>query len=101
MESLEQDYLSHACLDVFEVEPLPESSPLWELQECGRVDITPHNAGLIPFLIFYFQFVSNFDSGISFANSVIAIFNENSAVYLKNDKNTGNLKYSVDFSKSY
>jgi D-2-hydroxyacid dehydrogenase (NADP+) len=34
--------LGGAGLDVFEVEPLPESSPLWELE---NVIITPHSSG--------------------------------------------------------
>lgn len=42
-EALDQGCLSGAALDVFEVEPLPAESPLWE---DPRVVITPHIAGL-------------------------------------------------------
>lgn len=42
-EALDKGWLSGAALDVFEVEPLPESSPLW-LDE--RVMVSPHIAGL-------------------------------------------------------
>jgi len=42
-EALDQGCLSGAALDVFEVEPLPAESPLWE---DSRVVITPHIAGL-------------------------------------------------------
>lgn len=44
-EVLEQGKLSGVGLDVFEEEPLPETSPLWTQE---RVIITPHYAGLSP-----------------------------------------------------
>ncbi len=43
--ALESGHLSGAVLDVFEREPLPESSPLWDLE---NVLITPHVAGTTP-----------------------------------------------------
>jgi glyoxylate/hydroxypyruvate reductase A len=35
--------LGAASLDVFEVEPLPQSSPLWDIENCY---ITPHIAAI-------------------------------------------------------
>lgn len=43
--ALEQKLIKGACLDVFDEEPLPESSPLWDMQ---NVIITPHVAALSP-----------------------------------------------------
>jgi phosphoglycerate dehydrogenase-like enzyme len=37
--------LAGAALDVFAEEPLPASSPLWDLRE---VVLTPHTSGLAP-----------------------------------------------------
>lgn len=42
-EALKQGWLRGAALDVFEVEPLPTSSPLWADK---RVMVSPHIAGL-------------------------------------------------------
>jgi len=42
LEALTTGHLAGAGLDVFATEPLPESSPLWEMP---RVIITPHLAG--------------------------------------------------------
>jgi glyoxylate/hydroxypyruvate reductase A len=41
IEALRSGHLSGAALDVFEQEPLPESSPLWEME---NVLINPHSA---------------------------------------------------------
>ncbi len=43
--ALESGQLGGAGLDVFDEEPLPRDSPLWEL---GNVLVTPHVAGLTP-----------------------------------------------------
>jgi phosphoglycerate dehydrogenase-like enzyme len=48
VEALESGHLSGAALDVFEVEPLPEESPLWELES---VIISPHATDMVPSLI--------------------------------------------------
>lgn len=42
-EAMEQGWLRGAALDVFETEPLPESSPLWTDR---RVMVSPHISGL-------------------------------------------------------
>jgi phosphoglycerate dehydrogenase-like enzyme len=45
IQALQQGHLGGAGLDVFEVEPLPEASPLWKMP---NVMITPHCAGSTP-----------------------------------------------------
>src|SRR6185369_12949641 len=45
VDALRAGRLAGAGLDVFEEEPLPESSPLWELD---NVILTPHVAGVTP-----------------------------------------------------
>jgi phosphoglycerate dehydrogenase-like enzyme len=42
IEALQSGTIAGAGLDVFEQEPLPESSPLWEMD---NVILTPHNSG--------------------------------------------------------
>jgi len=48
VEALRGGYLSGAALDVFEVEPLPEESPLWALE---NVIISAHTTDVVPDLI--------------------------------------------------
>ena len=48
VEALEGGHLSGAALDVFEVEPLPEESPLWGLE---NVIISAHTTDVVPDLI--------------------------------------------------
>lgn len=45
IRALESGHLRAAGLDVFEKEPLPDDSPLWEME---NVIITPHYSGLFP-----------------------------------------------------
>ena len=42
IDALDSGHLAGAALDVFEIEPLPEESPLWAME---RVIITPHSSG--------------------------------------------------------
>ena len=48
VEALEQGRLSGAALDVFETEPLPQDSPLWEME---GVIISPHSTDMVPELV--------------------------------------------------
>lgn len=41
--ALESGRLSHATLDVFRIEPLPDSHPFWDHP---RITVTPHNASI-------------------------------------------------------
>jgi phosphoglycerate dehydrogenase-like enzyme len=45
IRALEAGTIAGACLDVFAVEPLPETSPLWDMP---NVIVTPHNSGVSP-----------------------------------------------------
>jgi phosphoglycerate dehydrogenase-like enzyme len=45
IEALEHGHLSGVALDVFEEEPLPEESPLWELP---NVIVSPHSTDNVP-----------------------------------------------------
>lgn len=48
IESLNSGHLAGAALDVYPIEPLPESSPLWEMD---NVILSPHLAGASPYYI--------------------------------------------------
>ncbi len=45
LRALQEGWIASACLDVFTLEPLPESSPLWDMP---NVIVTPHNSGPSP-----------------------------------------------------
>ncbi len=45
VEALKSGQLSEAALDVFEEEPLPDESPLWELP---NVILSPHSTDNVP-----------------------------------------------------
>ncbi|NGP17263.1 2-hydroxyacid dehydrogenase [Devosia aurantiaca] len=62
--------LGAASLDVFEVEPLPQSSPLWEIPNCY---ITPHTAAIssIPSGVKYFtRMIQDHEAGQPLINVV-------------------------------
>jgi len=46
VKALEQGLIAGAGLDVFEIEPLPETHPLWKMSD--KVILTPHVAGYAP-----------------------------------------------------
>ena len=48
VEALQDGHLSGAALDVFEVEPLPEESPLWGME---NVVVSAHTTDVVPELI--------------------------------------------------
>jgi phosphoglycerate dehydrogenase-like enzyme len=76
LNALEKGWISKAILDVFETEPLPQESELWNHE---KVVITPHVAA------------------ISFASNVTKVFFEN----LKRLDNSQDLKYSVNWRSGY
>ena len=45
IDTLGKGYIAGAGLDVFHQEPLPETSPLWEME---NVILTPHSSALVP-----------------------------------------------------
>lgn len=78
IHALQTGTIAGAGLDVFEEEPLPSSSPLWNLD---NVILTPHTAGKTP----------------EYMNRVIDIFCENLQAYLAHKK----LPNEVDKEKGY
>lgn len=64
IQALNTGQLSFAALDVFEEEPLPETSPLWTME---NVLITPHISGLTP----------------EFKTKLMTIFQQNLTQFLK------------------
>lgn len=64
--ALDQNQISHAILDVYEQEPLPENHPLWDHP---KVTMTPHVSGKSPYYI----------------TRAIAIFEENLTTYLNEE----------------
>jgi phosphoglycerate dehydrogenase-like enzyme len=76
VRALQDDLIRAAVLDVFEVEPLPLESPLWNLPNAF---ISPHN------------------SAYSFPKDIVRIFAENYRLYLAGQP----LQYVIDFERGY
>ena len=74
--ALDNNYLAAAMLDAFEIEPLPESSKLWDHP---KITISPHVSGLTQ------------------AKDVPCLFFENYHRYVKGEQ----LLYVVDWDKRY
>ncbi len=74
--ALQKRYIGGAVLDVFEQEPLPRTSPLWDMD---NVFITPHN------------------SAFSFPAQITSLFCDNYARFVAGRP----LKYVVDFANGY
>lgn len=77
--ALQRRLIAYAALDVFEEEPLPLSSPLWDLD---NILITPHIAGMVP----------------HFQDKFMTIFLQNLASFVTNQTVTKN---HVDLTKGY
>ena len=77
---MKENYLSAACLDVTEHEPLPKNNPLWETE---HVYITPHISG-------------RFNAEVTY-DLVLEIFRKNLDHYLKKEP----LEHLVDRKRGY
>lgn len=77
---MKEEYLSAACLDVTEHEPLPKNSPLWETK---HVYITPHISG-------------RFNADVTY-DHVLHIFQTNLDHFLKNEP----LEHVVNRKRGY
>lgn len=78
--ALQEGKIAGAVLDVFEVEPLPQESPLWGLE---NVIVTPHVAG--------------WDDDLVNVRALFEIFRENLTRYLAGDE----LTHVVDRARGY
>ncbi|TFE26280.1 D-2-hydroxyacid dehydrogenase [Cohnella luojiensis] len=79
IEALRNGTIAGAGLDVFEQEPLPETSPLWELP---NVIVTPHNSG----------------SSVHYGERAVKIFMENLSAYIEGNEPARN---RVDLDLQY
>ncbi len=72
IQALQDGVIAGAGLDTFEVEPLPESSPLWDM---GNVLITPHITPRLPdfeerMLSYVYRNIEAYRTGGTFVNRV-------------------------------
>ncbi len=79
LQAVQNSYIAHAVLDVFEEEPLPEDHPFWEEES---VTITPHTSGQSPGYV-----PRGFD-----------IFEENLHTFLNDE---GEMKNKIDPKRGY
>lgn len=79
VESLQQGEIAHAVLDVFEQEPLPVESPLWEMKNCT---VSPHVSAL----------------SAKYVERALEIFKENLQVWLSED---GEYKNVIETERGY
>lgn len=79
IEALDQEQISHAVLDVFEQEPLPEDHPLWRHE---KVTLTPHISG----------------KSSNYLPRAMAIFEENLVSFLNEGQFTVNV---IDPNRGY
>lgn len=80
IEALEEGWIAGAGLDVFEKEPLPEDSPLWDFK---NVILTPHIAGPTPY----------------YMDRVMEMFIGNLEAFIAGDK--GKMVNVIDFDRQY
>lgn len=79
IEALQSNLIEGAVLDVFEIEPLPEDSPLWTMK---NVFVTPHISGLSD----------------RYMDRAVPIFEHNLKVYAEGK---GNFINKIDLNKKY
>lgn len=80
IEALLEKKIHHAVLDVFEKEPLPEESPLWDMD---NVTVSPHLSGISP----------------QYQERAIEIFSDNLKLY-RNNKITDMINI-IPFDRGY
>ncbi|MDY0395817.1 D-2-hydroxyacid dehydrogenase [Virgibacillus halophilus] len=80
LEAVRNHEIAHAVLDVFEQEPLPEDSPLWNER---NVTLTPHLSGVSP----------------AYMTRALEIFDHNLEAYLRDDQE--NMQNKIDVSRGY
>jgi phosphoglycerate dehydrogenase-like enzyme len=80
IKALKEGWIAGAGLDVFEKEPLPEESPLWDLD---NVILTPHIAGPTP----------------HYMDRLMDLFIENLEAFVEG--NTGKMINVIDYDKQY